>query len=129
MQDLTDKILAHDQSLSPDEDDGKAFVRLRQRLATDLTYLKLYRGLVQEKSQEALSLVRRGIEYLSGLRAVLDDLLLSPAEHTRQQLNLVYPGDPKRRTIHEVLRERKDQIHAFITLEHQILDFEKGASL
>lgn len=129
MQDLADKIMAHDQSLSPDEDDGKAFIRLRQRLATDLTYLKLYRGLVQEKSQEALSLAKRGIEYLSGLRALLDDILISPVEHTRQQLNLVYPGDRKRRSIHEVLRDRKSQIHAFITLEHQVLEFEKGASL
>ena len=90
LEELEAKLVLLDRSLAPDEDDGKTLLRLRHRLETDLTQQKLYRSFVLQKDKEARELIDQGIEYLTGIKRVYDDLLASPMESIKSVLKTLH---------------------------------------
>ena len=60
IQELEDKIAASDKSLSPENDDGKLFHKLRMSLAAEPAQQRMFRSLVVNKNREVKSLLDWG---------------------------------------------------------------------
>lgn len=127
LEELEAKLVLLDRSLAPDEDDGKTLLRLRHRLATDLTQQKLYRGFVLQKNREARELVDQGMEYLIGIRRVYDDLLSSPMESVKSILKTLHFYKGKNQTLAALLRLTSDLIVDFQDLLNQLVALEKDS--
>jgi hypothetical protein len=127
LEELEAKLVLLDRSLAPDEDDGKTLLRLRHRLATDLTQQKLYRGFVLQKNQEARELVDQGMEYLLGIKRVYDDLLSSPMENVKSVLKTLHFYKGKNQTLSILLRLTSDLVADFQDLLNQLVALEKDS--
>lgn len=127
LEELEAKIVLFDRSLSPDEEDGKYLLRLRHRLATDLSQQKLYRGFVTGKDREAGELINQGKEFLLGIRRVYDDLLASPVENVKSLLKTLHYTRGRHQTLASLLRATCELIGEFVELLDQLLKLEKGA--
>jgi hypothetical protein len=125
LEELEAKLVLLDRSLAPDEDDGKTFLRLRHRLATDLTQQKLYRGFVLQKNREARELVDQGMEYLVGIKRVYDDLLSSPMESVKSVLKTLHFYKGKNQTLSTLLRLTSELVTDFQDLLNQLIALEK----
>jgi hypothetical protein len=126
LEDLETKIRALDESLSPDEEDGKLFNRIRYTLASDATHQRLYRSLINQKDNEVKSLIERGKEALLGLKKMFDEFLSSPMESFRQKLQAYHYIDGRSQTLLEVLRDRTEKIDKFQNLLYEISRIERG---
>jgi len=127
LEELEAKLVLLDRSLAPDEDDGKTLLRLRHRLATDLTQQKLYRGFVLQKNREARELVDQGMEYLIGIKRVYDDLLSSPMESVKSALKTLHFYKGKNQTLSTLLRLTSDLVADFQDLLNQLVALEKDS--
>jgi len=127
LEELEAKLVLLDRSLAPDEDDGKTLLRLRHRLATDLTQQKLYRAFVLQKNREARELVDQGMEYLVGIKRVYDDLLSSPMESVKSLLKTLHFYRGKNQTLSTLLRLTSDLIVDFRDLLNQLVALEKDS--
>jgi hypothetical protein len=127
LEELEAKLVLFDRSFAPDEDDGKTLLRLRHRLATDLTQQKLYRGFVLQKDREARTLIDQGLEYLTGIRRVYDDLLTSPMESVKSALKTLHFHKGKNQTLAGILQLVSDRISEFQDLLTQVVALEKGS--
>jgi len=127
LEELEAKLVLLDRSLAPDEDDGKTLLRLRHRLATDLTQQKLYRGFVLQKNREARELVDQGMEYLIGIKRVYDDLLTSPMESVKSALKTLHFYKGKNQTLSALLRLTSDLVADFQDLLNQLVALEKDS--
>ncbi len=127
LEELEAKLVLLDRSLAPDEDDGKTLLRLRHRLATDLTQQKLYRAFVLQKNREARELVDQGMEYLVGIKRVYDDLLSSPMESFKSMLKTLHFYRGKNQTLSTLLRLTSDLIVDFRDLLNQLVALEKDS--
>jgi hypothetical protein len=125
LEELEAKLVLLDRSLAPDEDDGKTLLRLRHRLATDLTQQKLYRGFVLQKNREARELVDQGMEYLVGIKRVYDDLLSSPMESVKSVLKTLHFYKGKNQTLSTLLRLTSELVTDFQDLLNQLIALEK----
>ncbi len=127
LEELEAKLVLFDRSLAPDEDDGKTLLRLRHRLATDLTQQKLYRGFVLQKNREARELINQGMEYLVGIKRVYDDLLSSPMESVKSVLKTLHFYKGKNQTLSTLLRLTSDLVADFQDLLNQLVALEKDS--
>jgi hypothetical protein len=127
LEELEAKLVLFDRSLAPDEDDGKTLLRLRHRLETDLTQQKLYRNFVIQKDKEARELLGQGIEYLTGIKRVYDDLLTSPMESIKSALKTLHYFKGKNQTLSSLLRVVSDLVVDFRELLSQLIELEKGS--
>ena len=128
LEDLEDKILQFDQSLSNDAEDGKQFHRLRFTLASDPTHQKMFRTLVIQKDREVKSLIERAHESLSGLAKVFQEILYSKSDNVKIQLRSHFFFNNKPTSLENLLTIWSDHIDQFLNLFNQILRIEKGRS-
>ena len=126
LEDLETKIRTLDESLSPDEEDGKLFTRIRYTLASDATHQRLYRSLINQKDNEVKSLLERGKEALLGLKKMFDEFLSSPMESFRQKLQAYHYIDGRSQKLMDVLQDRADKIEKFQNLLYEISRIERG---
>ncbi len=126
LEDLEDKILQFDNSLSNDAEDGKQFHRLRFSLAGDPTHQKMFRTLVIQKDREVKSLIERTHESLSGLAKVFQEILSSKSDNVKIQLRSHFYLNNKPTSLENLLTVWSDHIDQFLNLFNQVLRIEKG---
>ena len=126
LEDLETKIRMLDESLSPDEEDGKLFTRIRYTLASDATHQRLYRSLINQKDNEVKSLIERSKEALLGLKKMFDEFITSPMESFKQKLQSYHYIDGRSQKLIDVLQDRADKIEKFQNLLYEISRIEKG---
>ncbi len=126
LEELEAKIVLHDRSLSPDEDDGKTLMRYRHRIASDLNQQKMYRTFILQKDNEAKVLLERGEECLIGIKTIFDELTTSPMESVKSLLKTLHIHRGKNQTLVHLLKITSDLIGDFHDLLDQLLVLEKG---
>ena len=126
VEDLEDKLKSFDNSLSPDEEDGKLFQRIRHSLASDSTHQRLFRNLVVQKDKEVESLLEKGKEGFLGIKKIFDELLSSPMESVKQKLHTHYMVNGKSQSLEELLRNQSNHIEKFHRLLQQLSKIERG---
>ncbi|MFP4563330.1 MAG: DUF5312 family protein [Spirochaetia bacterium] len=126
LEDLETKIRILDESLSPDEEDGKLFTRIRYTLATDATHQRLYRSLINQKDSEVKGLIEGGKEALLGLKKMFDEFITSPMESFKQKLRSYHYIDGRSQKLIDVLQDRADKIEKFQNLLYEISRIERG---
>lgn len=126
LEDLENKIRAFDESLSPDEEDGKLFARIRYTLASEPTHQRLYRSLINQKDNEAKTLLERGKEALLGLKKIFDEFISSPMDSFKQKLQTRYYIDGKSRRLLDVLQDRVNKIEKFQNLIYEVSKIERS---
>lgn len=127
IEDLEEKIQLFDVSLSPDEEDGKLFQRIRHSLSTDSTHQRLYRNLINQKDKEAEAFIQKGKESFLGVKKIFDELLASPMESMKEKLNILFTVGGKALTLGTLLRSQSDQIAKFYNLLNQMSRIEAGS--
>lgn len=126
IEDLENKILAFDNSLSPEEDDGKLFQRIRHSIGSDPSHQRLYRSLLQQKDNDVKSLLEKGKESFLGIKKVFDEFLDSPVETVTQRINTHYFIDNESKTLARALKERSDKIDKFRNLLYEVNKVERN---
>jgi hypothetical protein len=124
LQELEDKISASDNSLSPEEEDGKLFHKLRMTLASEPSQQRMFRSLVMHKNKEVKSLIDWGEEALAGLERIFEDLVSSTANAVKVQLNKHYLMKGKSTTLVSLLKARAKHIREIRNLISQINKME-----
>lgn len=127
IEDLEDKIRTFDNSLSPEEEDGKLFQRIRHSIGTDASHQRLYRSLLQQKDNEVKSLLEKGKESFLGIKKIFDEFIESPMESIKQKLNIHYYIDGTSKPLQTVLEERSERIENFRNLLFEIGKIERNA--
>ena len=125
-EELEDKIVHFDKALSPEEEDGKALMRLRYNIASDLTHQKIYRNLVSEKDKDANALVEKGVECLTGINEIFNDILHNPIDSVKLTLKTLQTYKTKNYTIEQLLLTVINSITDFLTVLNQVVEIEKG---
>jgi hypothetical protein len=128
IEEVDDKIIQYDKSLSPEEDDGKTMMRLRYNIATDLTHQKLYKAFLTDKDRDAQNILEKGIEQFAGFKSIFDEILSSPAEGTQSVLKTLVMYKNKQYTMGQLLQLLTVNVGDFLKLLNQVMDMEKGRS-
>lgn len=126
MEDLEEKILAFDYSLSPDAEDGKLFQRLRFSIASDPSQQKIYRTLVLQKEKDVKELLDKGSESINGLIKMFQEILTLPGKTSQLQLANHYLVKGKAVTLREIVRERISHISDFKNIYDLVIRIERG---
>ena len=124
LQELEDKIETSDKTLSPTEDDGKVFHKLRMTLISDSAQQRMYKTLVINKNREVKSLIDWGEEALSGMERIFEELVKSESNVIKVQLNKHYLLNGKSITLVSLLKKRAAHIRDFRRLMAQIIKME-----
>jgi hypothetical protein len=127
IEDLEEKIKAFDNSLSPEEEDGKLFQRIRHSIGSDSSHQRLYRSLLQQKDNEVKGLLEKGKESFLGIKKIFDEFIESPVEAVKQKLNTHYFIDGDSKSLHSVLKERSEKIDKFRNLLYETNKIERNA--
>lgn len=126
LEDLDQRILLFDRSLSPEEEDGKLMIRFRYNVASDLVLQKSYRSFVQQKDKDARDMVDRAKESLTGVKRILDEVRTSTMESIRSALKTLHMHKGRSQTLAQILNTRADGIGNFLLLLDQLVDLEKS---
>lgn len=126
-EDIYTKIDIFDSSLSPEEDDGKLFQRLRQSLSTNTSHQRLYRNLMIQKDREVRELLVKGKEAVEGIKKIFDEILTSPTEMVKERLNIFYFVQGESITLKKLLMNCSNDMDIFRKLMYQLEKIEKGS--
>ncbi|MBN1687294.1 MAG: hypothetical protein JW852_11600 [Spirochaetales bacterium] len=126
VEDIENRAVSFDYSLSVDSEDGKLFQRLRFTLAQDKSHQRMYRTLVLQKDREVQAIIDRSLDALRGLATVFDDIISSKSDALSSQLNTHYFIKGKPVPLHQILAERKGHLKKFAELLDQVMKLEKG---
>ena len=126
IEDLEDKIRAFDNSLSPDEEDGKLFQRIRHSIGNDSSHQRLYRSLLQQKDNEIKGILEKGKESFLGIKKIFDEFIESPVEAIKQKLNIHYFIDNDSKSLLSVLHDRSQKIDKFRNLLFEVSKIERN---
>jgi len=122
-----DRIQQFDNSLSPDEDDGKLFQRLRFKLASNTSHQRLYRNLIIQKDKEVQTHLAKGKESLAGIKKVFDEILTSPTESVKGKLSTYYFVQGESATLKNLLMKCSTGIDSFHKLMYQVEKLDSGS--
>lgn len=126
VEDIENRTVSFDYSLSPDSEDGKLFQRLRFTLAQDKSQQRMYRTFVLQKDREVQAILDRGLDAIRGLAGVLDEIVNSRSEAISSQLNNHYYVRGKPLPLQQLLVERRNHLNKFAGLFDQVVKLEKG---
>ena len=126
VEDLDDKIRAFDNSLSPDEEDGKLFQRIRHSIGNDQSHQRLYRSLLQQKDNEVKGILEKGKESFLGIKKIFDEFIDSPVEAVKQKLSTHYFIDNDSKSLLAVLKDRSEKIDKFRNLLYEVSKIERN---
>jgi hypothetical protein len=79
LESLFDALKIIDLAFSPDTDDGKSFMRMKQSMEKDVAQERQYRAFVAQHDKEIRDMIEEGIEHLRALAESLQDLYTIPA--------------------------------------------------
>jgi len=104
------KISELDDSMSPDQDDGKKFQKLRFENKLDPVQQRIYQAIVIKKDREASELVTQGREAARGIRLLFQDFLENREPQIVANMEKRYLLQGQALTLKEVLRQNVDRI-------------------
>ncbi|MFW5727836.1 MAG: DUF5312 family protein [Spirochaetia bacterium] len=109
-EDVLYKISELDDSMSPDQDDGKKFQKLRFENTLDPVQQRIYQAIVIKKDREASELVTQGREAARGIRLLFQDFLQNREPQIVTNMEKRYLLQGQALTLKEVLRQNVDRI-------------------
>lgn len=124
IEDLEEKILDFDATLSPETEEGKNFHRLRASLAGDTIHQRMFRTVVLQKDAQVNTLVERGREGLAGLQRTFEEVYLAPSEAVRERLSSRFYLNGRFQSLSHLLKERAEYIRAFLGVLLQVMRLE-----
>ncbi len=126
LEELEEKIRLFDYSLSPESNDGKQFQRSRFMMAGDPGRQRMYKTLVLQKESTVKSLISLGEEALEGLRKIFEEIVTSPAENVKNQINNHYLIKGTSTLLSTAIRDRMDSLSRVRNLLSQLFKIEEG---
>ncbi len=124
LQDLESKIKASDDSLAPEEEDGKIFHKLRISLISEPSQQRIYRTMVVHKNREVKTLLDAGMDSLGGLEKIFEELVNSTTNVMKIQLNRHYLLKGKSITLVSLLKTRAKHLKEFRNLMSMVIKME-----
>ena len=121
-EDVADKIVVLDDSLSEEQEEGKMFNRLRFQNSIDSEQKRLYRSLVVKKDREAKELIERGSQAIEGLKRVFKELITARERQIQDAMGRKYLFKGRPTTLKDKLQETIDRIS---TLQQMLNQFAK----
>ena len=119
-EDVLYKIRELDDSLSPDQDDGKKFQRLRFESNLDKTQKRIYLTTVGKKDTEAKELLTKGRDSQRGVRLLFKDFLENQDSIVQDGLRKKYLMQGNVTSLHEVLNKNIARIELMEKIELQL---------
>ncbi|MCP5515248.1 MAG: hypothetical protein H7A26_07275 [Spirochaetales bacterium] len=120
------KIQDFDNSLSPEMEDGKMFLRLRYGLGNDTAYLKMYKTFTLQKDKICQEITQKTLEAFDIIIKNFSELLNSSLYEVRNSLSAIYTINGKSKPYREYLSETVENIKYFKGLIVQLLKLEGG---
>jgi hypothetical protein len=127
LEELEAKIVLLDRTLSPEEEDGRTLAAFRNRVSTDVSQQKLYRGFIAQKDKEARDLLEQGTENLQSIKRHFDETVASPVESVRAILKTLHFSRGRNQTLAALLKSTAESIGDFLELLRQLSALEKGS--
>jgi len=125
LEDLEDKIKQFDLTLSPDEEDGKLFHRLRAMLNIDSKHRTIYLNLISRKDEEVEELIRRATENFSGVKDIFEGILSGTNRNPKTGTDIHFHIGGERLTVKEILEKQISHIESFLSLLYHLSRIEK----
>ncbi len=122
IEDTEENIKDFDKSLSPDSEDGKMFNKFRFSMAKDPIQQKMYRKIVVQKDREAKSLSELGLDSITGIKKIFNEVLKSKNTSIVEQLNQHLFINNKPTLIKEILSEQVSNMLQFEHLYHHVIN-------
>lgn len=119
-EDVLYKIRELDDSLSPDQDDGKKFQRLRFESNLDPVQKRIYLTTVGSKDTEAKDLLMKGRDAQRGIRLLFKDFTENQDSLVQEGLARKYLVQGKVSTLHELLQQNMSRIELLERIELQL---------
>ena len=126
MQELEEKIRLSDKSLSPEEEDGKIFHKLRMSLASEPAQQRMFRSMVVHKNREVKALLDWGEEALGGLERILSELESTSLNNLKVELNKHYLIKGRSTTLISIIKSRRKHLQEFRNLLAHVLKMESA---
>ena len=120
------KIQDFDNSLAPDEEDGKLFLRLRYGLGNDTAYLKMYKSFIAQKNKTTKDIIAKSLDAFDSILNIFQQLDTSPSYEVKNTLKNSYLIGGKSATFREHIDSFTENIKYFKTLIIQLRKFEEG---
>ena len=120
------KIQDFDKSLSPDEEDGKLFLRLRYGIGNDNAYLKMYKTFISQKNKATTDIISKAMEGFENIVKIFSQIISSPSYELKNTLNSHIMINSQTKTCKEHLTECMDNIGYFKSLLIQLKKYEEG---
>ena len=128
IEEVEDKILLFDRSLSPEEDDGKTLMRLKYNISTDLTHQKLHKAFLIDKDRDAQALLEKGLEQFAGFKTLFEEIVSTTAEGAQAALKTLASFRNKQYTMGQLVQLLAGSLGDFLKLMNQVMEMEKGRS-
>ena len=109
-EDVLYKISELDDSMSPDQDDGKKFQKLRFENTLDPVQQRIYQAIVIKKDREASELMSQGREAARGIRLLFQDFLQNREPQILTNMEKRYLLQGQALALKDVLKQNIDRI-------------------
>jgi len=109
-EDVLYKINELDDSLSPEQDEGKKFQKLRFETSLDPVQQRMYQSIVIKKDREASEILSRGRESARGIRLLFQDFLENREPKIQASMEKRYLIQGQAITLKEVLKQNNERI-------------------
>lgn len=109
-EDVLYKISELDDSMSPDQDDGKKFQKLRFENNLDPVQQRIYQAIVIKKDREASEMVSQSREAIRGIRLLFQDFLQNREPQIQANMEKRYLLQGQALTLKEVLKQNIERM-------------------
>ena len=115
-----------DESFSPESDDGKAYLRIRYGVETDLSLHRSFRSVVGQRDREAGMLADAAAEHLRGLNAVFATVRRNLTDQIRERYAEADVRANRLNGLDQLLETYRGRLTLFERLMRQTRAMEEG---
>jgi hypothetical protein len=126
IEDIGDKIIALDLSLSPDGENGKILHKFRFQKQSDAMTHKLYQGMVLTVNKEVRSLLDRAQEAFYSLKSMFEEIYKSPQDTIKLQLKKNMKLEDDVRTLEDHLKNWAGSIGLLTSVLESLIGLERS---
>ncbi len=119
-EDVLYKITEIDDSLSPEQDDGKKFQKLRFENTLDAVQQRIYQAIVMKKDREALELLNKGREAVRGIRLLFQDFQQNQEPQIQASMEKRYLLQGQAISLKDVLKTNIERIMLMEVILNQL---------
>lgn len=119
-EDVLYKITEIDDSLSPEQDDGKKFQKLRFENTLDAVQQRIYQAIVMKKDREAVELLNKGREAVRGIRLLFQDFQQNQEPQIQASMEKRYLLQGQAISLKEVLKTNVERIMLMEVILNQL---------